>query len=68
MPHLDEEDAREIADFYGIDKTGTIGILIRAKLEGKIFLLKSVLDELRNKAGFWIKESLFQDVLKVVGE
>lgn len=43
---LDEEDAREIADFYGIDKTVTIGILIRAKLEGKIFLLKPVLDEL----------------------
>ncbi len=65
---LDEEDAREIADFYGIDKTGTIGILIRAKLEGKISLLKPVLGELRNKAGFWIKETLFQDTLKAVEE
>ena len=65
---LDEEDAREIADFYGIKKTGVIGVLIRAKLEGKVPLLKPVLDELRNKAGFWIKDSLYQDVLKAVGE
>ena len=65
---LDEDDAREIADFYKIEKTGVIGILIRAKTEGKIPLLKPVLDELRNKAGFWIKDSLYKDVLKVVGE
>jgi predicted nucleic acid-binding protein len=37
-------------------------------MEGKIPLLKPVLDELRNKAGFWIKDSLYKDVLKVVGE
>ena len=65
---LDEEDAREIADLYGIEKTGVIGILMRAKLEGKISLLRPVLDELRNKAGFWIKDSLYEGALKAVGE
>lgn len=65
---LDEAEAREIADFYGIEKTGVVGILIRAKLEGKLSLLKPVLDELREKAGFWVKDSLYQDALKAVGE
>jgi predicted nucleic acid-binding protein len=32
---LDEDDAREIADFYKIEKTGVIGILIRAKWRGR---------------------------------
>lgn len=65
---LDEEDAREIADLYGIEKTGVIGILMRAKLEGKISLLRPVMDELRNNAGFWIKDSLYEGALKTVGE
>jgi predicted nucleic acid-binding protein len=65
---IDEEDAREIADFYKIKKTGVIGILIRAKLEDKIPSLKSALNDLRNKAGFWIKDSLYQEALKAVGE
>jgi len=65
---LDEDDAREIADFYGIDKTGVIGILIKAKMEGKVDLLKPILNELRNKAGFWIKDSLYNEALKAVGE
>lgn len=65
---LDEDDAREIANFYGIEKTGVIGILMRAKLEKKVPLLKPLLDKLRNKAGFWIKDSLYQEALKVVGE
>lgn len=65
---LDEEEAREIADFYGLKKTGVIGILIRAKLMGKLPSLKEALDKLREKAGFWIKESLYQDVLEEVGE
>lgn len=65
---LDEDDAREIADFCGIEKTGVIGILMRAKLENKVPLLKPLLDKLRNKAGFWIKDSLYQEALKAVGE
>ncbi len=65
---LDEDEAREIADFYRIEKTGVIGILIRAKMEGKIPSLKPILDELRNKAGFWIKDPLYIEALKAVRE
>ncbi len=65
---LDELEARRVADMYGLRKTGVIGILIRAKLEDKVNSLRSELDRLRNDAGFWIREDLYQQVLREVGE
>jgi predicted nucleic acid-binding protein len=65
---LDETEARRIAELFGLKKTGAIGILIRAKLEGKIQDLRTELDRLRTVGGFWIEEGLFKAVLQSVGE
>jgi len=65
---VDESDAREIADLYDLPKTGTIGLLIRAKKEGLIRLLRPELDKLRRQGGFWIAESLYGGVLEAVDE
>lgn len=65
---LDEAEARRIAGTFGLKKTGVIGILIRAKLEGKIERLQTELDNLRLKAGFWIDERLYRRALSEVGE
>ncbi|HEX6864327.1 MAG TPA: DUF3368 domain-containing protein [Thermoanaerobaculia bacterium] len=65
---LDEAEARRIADTLGLRKTGVIGILIRAKLEGKIERLRAELDNLRSKSGFWIDEKLYHRALVEVGE
>jgi len=65
---LDEQDAREVADLYGLKKTGIIGLLMRARLEGKIENLKELLDRLRDEADFRISEELFQMALKDTGE
>jgi predicted nucleic acid-binding protein len=65
---LDEADARRAAEIYGLRKTGVIGILMRAKLQGKIGSLKKELDRLREEAGFWIDEQLYQRALESVGE
>jgi predicted nucleic acid-binding protein len=65
---LDETEARKIAELFGLKKTGAIGILIRAKLEGKIQDLRLELDRLRTDGGFWIEEGLFKAVLQSVGE
>jgi len=65
---LDELEARRLAGLYGLRKTGVIGILIRAKLEGKIASLREELDRLRNKAGFWVGEEIYKQALKAVAE
>ena len=65
---LDEADARRVADIYGLHKTGVIGLLVRAKQEGKIFSLKDELNRLREEAKFWIDDQLYEQVLKEVGE
>lgn len=65
---LDETEARRIADTYGMKKTGTIGILIRAKLAGKIGSLKDEMDRLRSEAGFRLEDRLYHQALAAVGE
>lgn len=65
---LDETEARRVAGTFGIPKTGVIGILIRAKAEGKIPSLGPELDKLRIRAGFWIARELYRKVLDSVGE
>jgi len=65
---LDETEARRVADAYGLHKTGLIGILLRAKLEGKVVSLREELDRLRKEAGFWIGDDIYQQALQVVGE
>jgi predicted nucleic acid-binding protein len=65
---LDESEARRIASSFGIEKTGAIGVLIRAKLEGRIQSLRSELDKIRTEAGFWIEEELYQKALEAAGE
>jgi len=65
---LDELEARRVANVYGLRKTGVIGILIRAKLEGKVASLREELDKLRNDAGFWIGDEIYRRALKAVSE
>lgn len=65
---LDESDARRVAAVYGLRKTGVVGILIQARLDGKVTSLRQELDRLRQDAGFWITEDLYRQALEAVGE
>jgi predicted nucleic acid-binding protein len=65
---VDETEARRVADLYGIPKTGIIGLLLRAKREKIIALLKPELDRLVYQSGFWISQGLYQQTLKAAGE
>jgi uncharacterized protein len=65
---LDESDARKAADIYQLRKTGIIGLLMRAKREGKLASLREELDSLRKEAGFWISNDLYREAIRVMGE
>jgi len=65
---VDETDARQIAELYELPKTGTIGLLIRARREGIIDLLRPELDRLLQQGNFWISEPLYHRALEAVGE
>jgi len=65
---LDETEARQIAELYQLPKTGAVGILIRATLEGKLPTLRPELDALRHEGGFWVAEPIYKKALRAVGE
>jgi len=61
---MDDYDGRAMAKEYNLKVIGTIGILLKAKLEGKTISLRHDLDVLR-KNGFWLGEELY---LKLITE
>jgi len=65
---LDEREARKVAKSLGLKVTGVLGILARAKQEGAISSLEKAMIELREKAGFRIKQELFVDLVRSSGE
>ncbi|GAK56436.1 hypothetical protein U27_03398 [Candidatus Vecturithrix granuli] len=52
----------------GLRPIGILGILLRAKREGKIASLSREMLRLRHEAGFFIAESLFQRLRREAGE
>lgn len=68
LAFLDESDARRVTKIYGLKMSGVIGILIRAKLSGKVTSLRNELDNLRLDGGFWIGDDVFDRALAAVGE
>lgn len=65
---LDETDARNLAEFYNLTKTGVIGILMRAKKRNLIKEIKPMLEKLRTQAHFWIKPDFYEIILSAMGE
>lgn len=65
---LDERDGRYAAQRFGLQVAGVLGILIEAKSRNYIRDVRPHLDALRQQAGFYIHESLYHQVLKLVGE
>lgn len=64
---LDDHDARREAKALGIPMIGTVGILIRAKDEGRLSALRPYLHRLQ-AAGMWGSESFYQQAAASVGE
>ncbi|MFM7365322.1 MAG: DUF3368 domain-containing protein [Cuspidothrix sp.] len=65
---IDERRGRIIAARLNLHYTGILGILVEAKSQGFISTVKPLLDDLINKAGFWVAEPLYKSVLQLVNE
>jgi predicted nucleic acid-binding protein len=64
----DEHAGRAVAGELDLRLTGTIGLLLQAKADGKIAKVRPVLDRLRTEAGFWVSDDLYHAVLETAGE
>lgn len=65
---LDEREGRRIAKSLGLNVTGVLGVLLRARREGKLSSLQKAMEALRERAGFRIGMELYTDLLRESGE
>lgn len=65
---IDEHDGRKRARAMGIKPVGAVGILLRAKADGKIPSVKDCLTDMKREIGFFIAEDFYQQILKQAGE
>lgn len=64
---LDERKARRIAAAMGLSVTGTLGILVQAKLAGGLPSVRDAIASLQQH-GIWLEPSLVQKALALAGE
>jgi predicted nucleic acid-binding protein len=65
---LDEREGRHAAQRLGLRVVGVVGILLEAKANGKIDAIRPHLRALRQTAGFYLGEPLYQRALSLAGE
>lgn len=65
---LDERRGRRVAARFDLRYLGLFGILLEAKRRGLITEVKTAVEDLIVRAGFWVDEALFRRVLELAGE
>ena len=65
---LDEKEGRHAAQRLGLHIVGVVGVLLEAKANGALDVLRPHLDALRQTAGFYLSESLYRHALELMGE
>jgi len=65
---VDETEGRHKARRLGLNVTGVMGVLVEAKSKGYISQIRTHLDRLRQEAGFYLSEKVYQEILKLAGE
>lgn len=65
---IDESDGRRVATGLSLRPTGVLGVLLKAKNQGRLKSVGGAMVALRTKARFFVHEELFQRVLQLAGE
>ncbi|HEY9702153.1 MAG TPA: DUF3368 domain-containing protein [Allocoleopsis sp.] len=65
---IDENPGRKKAISLGLNVIGILGILLMAKQRGLIKLIKPLMNDLIDQAGFRIDKKLYSDILKLAKE
>ena len=65
---LDEREGRRAATRLGLDPLGGLGILLESKERGHLEEILPHLDALRQRAGFYLGQALYRQVLKFASE
>jgi predicted nucleic acid-binding protein len=65
---LDDNAARAVAARLGLEYTGLLGVLLRAKQAGLVDCIRPIMDELVNVAKFRISKSIYDAMMQLAGE
>lgn len=65
---LDEQDGRRAAQRMGLRPLGVLGVLLQAKKKGLVSAVKPHVDDLRQTAGFYLSDAVYQTVLNLAEE
>jgi predicted nucleic acid-binding protein len=65
---VDDAQGRRAAQALGIQFTGTMGVLLRAKAVGQLHALLPVLELMQQRTTFWLAADVRKAVLKQAGE
>jgi len=63
---IDELDGRLAASNLGLDVTGLVGVLVKAKQFGLIPSVQPEIEKLVSEAGFWLNPVFVNEVLRSV--
>jgi predicted nucleic acid-binding protein len=64
---LDALKARKLAEMLGVNFTGTLGLIVKAKRAGLVTSVRSITQQMRS-AGIRISEKVLSDIHKQAGE
>lgn len=64
---LDDLQARKLAEKLGLNYTGTLGMIARARTEGIVESVKPIIEKIRN-TNFRFSEEVFAAIIKTAGE
>lgn len=64
---IDEPVGRRLARLCGLNVTGSVGVLLRARREGRIASMRQTVDRMRAH-GIWLSESVIAFALRESGE